>query len=141
MHFYKPATYRVKSFSILEQAVFLLGPTACCRFIQFNCESNRYLTTATLISATLGPEFNTTNLKKTKLVSKFHNFKISFDFTLKCSCQCKQSLFQFQRAAGHRSVFPGSGTPSLQSLGSSKCSFCQPSPEPGLQLLPVSSSH
>lgn len=100
-NFYKPVTYTVKSFSILEQIVFLWGPIACCRFIKFNCESNRPLTTAILISATLRPEFSTTNLKKTKPVSESNNFKINFNFTLKCSCQCKQSIFQFQRARGH----------------------------------------
>lgn len=94
MHFYKPVTYTVKfPFSILEkQAVFLLSPIACCRFINFNYESDRSLTTVILMSATLRPEHNTTNLKKTKLVSNFINFKISFNFTLKCSCQCKQSM-------------------------------------------------
>lgn len=94
MHFYKPVTYTVKfPFSILEkQAIFLLSPIACCRFIKSNYESDRSFTTVTVMSATLRPEYNTTNWKKTKLVSKFINFKISFNFTLKCSCQCKQSM-------------------------------------------------
>lgn len=53
-----------------------------------------------------GLELNTTNLKKTELASKFNNFKIHFNFTLKCSCQCKQSTFQLQRAAGHSWCVP-----------------------------------
>lgn len=85
MNFYKPVTYTVKfPFSILEkQPIFLLSPIACCRFIEFKYESDRSLTTVMLRSAIFRPEYNTTNLKKTKLVSKFMNFKISFNFTLK----------------------------------------------------------
>lgn len=99
MHFYKPVTYTVKSFSILEQAVLLLGPIACCRFIKLKFKSDISLQQH-LLALLWGPEFNTTSLKKTKLVSEFNNFKINFSFTLKCSCQCKQSTFQFLRAAG-----------------------------------------
>lgn len=139
----KPVTYTVKSFSILEQAAFLLGPIACCRFMKFNCESNRSLTTATVRSTTLRPRVQyTANLKKTKPVSKFNNFKINFNFTLKCSCQSKQSMFQFQQAAGHswcvqQSQIHHHCNPLTAASESDALSgsFCQSNPDSGLQPL------
>lgn len=66
MHFYKPVTYTVKSFSILEQVVFLWAQLCAADLQSLIVNPTDLLTTATLINTTLRPRVQYHKLEENK---------------------------------------------------------------------------
>lgn len=103
--------------------------------IEFKCESNRYLTTATLLSATLRPRAQYHKLRrKQNWWPNSTASKSTLISPLSAVANVNKARFSCSPAARVCSL--KAGTAPLQSPDSNLSSFCQADPEPGSQPLP-----